>query len=168
VSGRIQANLELGLLDGEGMDNIERGPNTGEEEKKMKKADAARLAEHARNEQRARVGYPYEGRVNESAWVAEHLPRTRTEFRAVLDVVHARGWSATPEMLAQILLGGTAHIDSYGRWQIYGGNAELFAEWTSSCRKTSARHRCATCGAPAIGLANFGGWACGDHYDARS
>lgn len=115
----------------------------------MKQEQINRMAAHLRAEQKARVGYPYPERTAERTWASENIPQSKRDFDAILFAVRSGGWFAMEKDVADLL-----------------GRPELATQWTA--KKTSAARTCRRCGAPAVGVSNFGGWACANHYDELS
>lgn len=116
-------------------------------------SDTARIVAHVSAEQRARVGVCYQERAAEAAWVAAHLPTTRREFLAVLDVVRSTSAGISEDNVAAILLGARRPDARAATWL------------RRPARK--AGHYCMMCGAAATSRANFG-WACEALYDSAS
>ena len=100
----------------------------------MNQIQIARLANHARAENKARVGYPYPNRDKQRTYAKENLPG-KSEFHAVLASIKKEWLGCTARKLAELLTGVDFRDDSSGL-EVFGAgqyDAQL-AAWGLSTR----------------------------------
>lgn len=133
--------------------------------KRLTPANIARLAEHVSQEAMRQVGYPYDNAVSEATWAADHLPQTANEFNKVCAAL-----PYTSRVKAAAILLNTAVVGA--RLGTHDNKGQpihpVHKKWKIDAPEAKPAHRCAKCGKPAVGMSNFGGWRCANHYDDAS